>query len=184
MRTFLILFLSLGLALPAAAGELQGVTLPDTLDIEGHALALNGMALRKVFIVKVYVAGLYLPEKSTDADAVLAADTPRHMEMHWIHDGSAERVCEGWMEGLEDNTPDASAELTGQFETLCEWTGAAEDGDVFTFTYLPGEGTTVKINGEARGTAEGKAFADALFAVWIGPEPGPGEKFKQNLMGS
>lgn len=183
MRTPLVMILSLSLALPAAAGELQGVTMPDEVQVEGQTLILNGMALRKVFIVKVYVAGLYLPEKATDAAAILAADTPRRMVMHWIHDGSEGRVCEGWMDGLEDNTPDASEELHKQFETLCEWTGAATDGDVFTFTYLPGQGTTLKINEEVKGTAEGKAFADALWAVWIGPEPGPGEKFKQDLLG-
>ena len=30
---------------------------------------------------------------------------------------------------------------------------------------------------------QGKTFADALFACWIGPEPGPGEGFKEDLLG-
>ena len=44
--------------LPAAAGTLADVTLPDTVDVKGQKLALNGMGLRKKFVVKVYVAGL------------------------------------------------------------------------------------------------------------------------------
>lgn len=171
-------------ALPAAAGELKGVTLPDTVEVGGQTLQLNGMALRKAYLVaKVYVAGLYLPEKATDAAAVLAADTPRRMVMHWVRNVGQDDICEGWMEGLEKNTENPSAELEKQFETLCEWTGSAKDNDEFVFTYVPGDGTRVEVAGEGKGTMEGKSFADALFAEWIGPNPGPGQGFKQALMG-
>jgi hypothetical protein len=34
-----------------------------------------------------------------------------------------------------------------------------------------------------KGTIAGKDFADALFKAWIGPKPGPGEGFKNDLMG-
>src|SRR5262249_40620873 len=38
----------------------DGVTLPRSVDVGGRTLQLNGTATRKKFIVKVYVAGLYL----------------------------------------------------------------------------------------------------------------------------
>lgn len=189
MRTLTVLALSLVLALltlpvaPADAGELKGVTLADTVDVGDQSLQLNGMALRKKFFVSVYVAGLYLPAPQTDAAGVLAADTPRRMVMHWLRGAGQDAICEGWMEGLSANTPDASAQLEQDFETLCEWTGSAEKNDRYVFTYVPGEGTTVEVAGETKGTLEGKEFADALFASWIGPNPGPGEGFKNDLMG-
>ena len=189
MRTFTVLVLSLALALltlpvaPADAGELKGVTLPDTVDVGDQSLQLNGMALRKKLFIKVYVAGLYLPDKQTDAAGVLASDTPRRMVMHWLRGVGQDSICGGWMDGLRANTPDASDELEQDFETLCEWTGSAEEGDRYVFTYVPGEGTTVEVAGEIKGTFEGKEFADALFASWIGPDPGPGEGFKSDLMG-
>lgn len=172
------------LAGPAFGGELQGVTMPDTKTVSGHELVLNGLGLRKVAIVKVYVAGLYLPEKSGDGDAVLAADAPRHLVMHWLRSGGKDRICDGWYEGLEANTPGASAELKAKFDTLCEYMADAEKDDQYVFTYLPGTGTEVSVKGAVKGTIEGKDFADALWAVWIGEHPGPGEKFKKNLLGS
>ena len=59
--------LALFLALPAAAGTLAGVTLPDKADVDGKSLVLNGMGLRKKLVIKVYVGGLYLPQKEKSA---------------------------------------------------------------------------------------------------------------------
>lgn len=170
-------------SISADAGELNGVTLPDTLEVEGQTLVLNGMALRKVAIVKVYVAGLYVPERVTTGEAVLDADAPRRVVMTWLRSGGKDRICDGWYEGLEANHPDAPAEVREKFDTLCSWMPDAEKGDKFVFHYKPGMGTGVVINGERKGAIEGKAFADALWSVWIGDHPGPGEKFKKDLLG-
>jgi hypothetical protein len=161
----------------------DGVNLPRRLDLEGHALVLNGTATRKKFIVKVYVAGLYLPARESDAEKILAADEPRHLVMQFVHDVDKGKMCNAWNEALEKNTPDASAELKGQFETLCGYMEDIKKGEQFAFSYLPGEGTRVQVKGAAKGTIEGKAFADALFKAWIGPKPGPGEGFKKQLLG-
>lgn len=161
----------------------DGVTLPAQVDVDGHALVLNGTATRKKFIVKVYVAGLYLPARETDAEKILAADEPRHLVMQFVHDVDKGKMCNAWNEGLEKNTPDASPELKAQFDTLCSYMEDIKKGEQFVFTYLPGAGTRVSVKGVDKGTIEGKPFADALFKVWIGPHPGPGEGFKKRLLG-
>jgi hypothetical protein len=170
-------------ALPSLAGQLAGVTLPDTADAGGQYLVLNGMGLREKLTVDVYVAGLYLPAKSGAADAILAADAPRRMVMHFVHDVDKDKICEGWDDGLAANTPGASAEVKQQFATLCSWMADVEEGAALTFTYIPGQGTAVDVHGAAKGSIPGKPFADALLACWIGPKPGPGAKFKQTLLG-
>ena len=184
------LFANPGLPVLASAGQdtsetmtRDGVSLPRRLDLEGHALILNGTATRKKFIVKVYVAGLYLPARESDAEKILGADEPRHLVMQFVHDVDKGKMCNAWNEALANNTPDASAELKVQFETLCGYMEDIKKGEQFAFTYLPGEGTRVQVKGAPKGTIEGKAFADALFKAWIGPKPGPGEGFKNQLLG-
>jgi len=179
-----------GLPVLASAGQdtsetmtRDGVSLPRRLDLEGHALILNGTATRKKFIVKVYVAGLYLPARESDAEKILGADEPRHLVMQFVHDVDKGKMCNAWNEALANNTPDASAELKVQFETLCGYMEDIKKGEQFAFTYLPGEGTRVQVKGAPKGTIEGKAFADALFKAWIGPKPGPGQGFKKQLLG-
>lgn len=49
------------------AASVAGVTLPDTATVGSTRLVLNGLGLRTKFVLKVYVAGLYLPQKSSDA---------------------------------------------------------------------------------------------------------------------
>jgi hypothetical protein len=44
-------------------------------------------------------------------------------------------------------------------------------------------GTEVELNGASKGTVEGKEFADALLACWLGPKP-PSEDFKAGLLGN
>ena len=49
-----------------------------------------------------------------------------------------------------------------------------EEGDEIVMSWIPDKGTKVTVRGTDRGMIEGRDFADALFAVWLGPEPGPG----------
>ncbi|MGH7702987.1 MAG: chalcone isomerase family protein [Gemmatimonadales bacterium] len=162
---------------------LNDVTMPRQIEVEGQSLVLNGMALRKKAIFKVYVAGLYLPAKATDAEQVLAADAPRRLVMQFLRGVGANKMCNAWNEGLEANTPNASEALKAQYVTLCGWMEDIDKGEQFVFTYVPGQGTTVEVKGNTQGRLEGKEFADALFKSWIGPKPGPGEDFKRKLLG-
>jgi hypothetical protein len=183
MFSLTLLALAGSLAAAPADTTWNDVTLPNTVEVAGHTLVLNGLALRKKAIFKVYVGGLYLTAKSNDADAVLAADSPRRMVLQFKRDVDKGKMCEAWDEALEKNTPDASAELKAEFVTLCGYMEDIKDKQQFVFTYVPGTGTEVTVAGVSKGTIAGKAFADALFKAWIGPNPGPGEGFKKNLMG-
>lgn len=161
----------------------DGVTMPATVEVAGHTLTLNGVALRKKVVVKVYVAGLYLTAKNQDANAILAEDSPRQLRMQFLHDVDKGKMCGAWDDALKDNTPDAGEQLKGQFQELCGFMQDLEKGDVMVFTYVPGTGTTIEVKGEVKGTIAGKEFADALFKAWIGPKPGPGGGFKKDLLG-
>lgn len=178
----LALALAVLVSLPAGAGELAGVTLPDRATVGGEELELNGMGLRKKFFIKVYVGGLYLPQARNDSRAILAADEPRRMVMHFLYDVDQGKICEAWDEGLENNVDNPSDRVQAQFVDLCDLMVDFEDGDQMTFTYVPDEGTTVNIRGEDVGTLEGKAFADAIASTWLGPEP-PSKDFQEGLLG-
>jgi len=169
---------------PIVAGTLAGITLPDTLKLEDQTLVLNGMALRKKVVFKVYVAGLYLVAKEKNSEKILAADQPRCTVMHFLRDVDAGKISEAWFEGLAANTPGHSAELKKQFDVLASLMENVQEGDKLVFTYHPGKGTEVKVKGKIKGTLGDKAFADALFSCWIGIKPGPGEGFKQGLLGN
>jgi len=183
MRKLCILALVLLATTAVWAGELKGVTMPDTAQVGDQDLMLNGMGLRKKLWVEVYVAGLYLSEKSSDAEGILQADSPRQTVMDFLYKVSAKKLCGAWDEGLEKNTANASADVKAKFAELCKYMDDVGKGDTMVYTYVPGKGTEISINGTVKGEIGGKDFADALWACWIGPVP-PSEGFKEGLLGA
>ncbi|HWA59674.1 MAG TPA: chalcone isomerase family protein [Gemmatimonadales bacterium] len=161
---------------------ISGVVLPENIEVAGKTLVLNGAALRKKAIFKVYVAALYVATKSQSADAILAEDEPRRMVMHFVRNVDKDKICDAWNDGLKDNTPNAGDDVKKEFADLCGLMADIKDGEEMTFTYVPGNGTTVVVAGQEKGTVGGRDFAGALLRCWIGPKPGPGEGFKKNLL--
>lgn len=183
MRRFVLAAALTIAAATAGAATVAGVNIPDTADVNGQKLVLNGAGLRKKFVVKVYTGALYLPAKSSNAAAILNADQPRQMVMHFVYDVDKGKIADAWTEGLAANTPNASAEVKNNFKLLSSWMDDMKEGQQIVMTYVPATGTTVSVNGKVKGTLAGKATADAILATWIGPKPGPGGDFKKAVLG-
>jgi hypothetical protein len=173
-RVALLLLLA---ALPASAIEVAGVKVPDTFTVDGKPLVLNGAGLRTktMFKVKVYVGALYLPQRSTDAAAVVALDAPKAIRLVLLRDVDRGSMLNSFKEGIEANSPSQAAALAPRLK-LVEDSFPAEfkEGQVLAVTYVPGQGTTVGVEGARGVTVEGKDFADALFRIWLGPKPTDG----------
>jgi hypothetical protein len=175
--------LSLAIAIPALALTVAGVNLDDHVTVNGQTLVLNGAGLRKKLFIKVYVGGLYLAAKNSNPQTITNTDAPRRQVMHFLYSVSKSQMCDAWDEGLEQNTKNASAEVKNEFKTLCSWMEPIPKGNRLVLTYVPGSGTTVEVNGKMKGTLAGKATADAILATWIGPDPAPGQDFKNAVLG-
>ena len=169
------------LATAALAGELSGVTLPDTLKVGEKALKLNGLGLRKKAMFKVYVGGLYLESPSKDAGAILTADQAKAIRMHFLRDLTKVQLVEAFQEGFEDNVKDRASEKVA-FDRMLALVPDVKEGGTLTFAYLPGKGTTLSAGSKELGIFEGKGLADAVFAIWLGPKP-PSEELKKGLLG-
>ena len=184
-RRTLALSVAFALALsaaPAAAKELAGATMPDTISVAGKTLRLNGLGLRKKAIFKVYVGGLYLETPSSDAAAILAADASKAVKMHFLRSVDRGKLVETFREGFDANSgPKAAAQKTG-IEKLLATVADVKDGSVTTYTYVPGTGTVVNRDGKDVATIEGREFAEVLFSLWLGPKP-PSEDLQKGLLG-
>ena len=179
-----LLALTGSLAVAPLDTTVNGVTFTSTVTIAGQPLVLNGIALRKKAIFKVYEAGLYVATKSNDASPILAADAPRRMVLGFLRDVGKDKMCEAWNDALKDNTPDASAQLKTDFTTLCGFMADVKEHEQMVFTYVPGTGSEIVVAGVVKGTIPGKDFADALLKAWLGPKPGPGDGFKNSILGN
>lgn len=166
----------------APAAELSGVKMPDTLTLGDKALKLNGLGMRKKSIFKVYVGALYVEAASKDAAAIVAADAPKAIKMHFVRSIDKEKLNEGFKEGFEANAKDKLAAEKAGIDKFMSLTSDVKDGDEWQFAYVPGKGTTVSHGDKEMGLIEGKGFADALFLLWLGPKP-PSEDLKKGMLG-
>jgi len=164
------------------AGSLAGVTLPDTVQVGSTTLLLNGVGLRSKYTFKVYVAGLYIPQKSSDSQAILKADTSKRIVMHFVRDVSKSQLTDGFTESFQNNTPDAAKTTKPEIDRLFSALDAVKDGDEIVFTYVPGTGTSVAIAGKEKLTIAAPAFGEMLFSVWLGPKP-PNAGLKKGILG-
>lgn len=165
------------------AAVVAGVTMRDSIPLERGVLRLRGMSLYRKIGFPVLVAGLYVSGEERDPGRILHADSPRRYVTHFLRGVGKKRICDAWAKGLRENTPDASEEVRAKFRTLCGWIHDFDRDDELTVTYLPAKGSAVDIDGRRIGTIEGKAFADAYFALALGPKPSLGQKFKARLLG-
>ena len=164
----------------AQAIELEGVKFEPTAQVGGAALQLNGAGLRTRAIFKVYVAGLYVPQKSADASALLAQKGPRRISITMLRSVDADSFSGALNDGLRANHTDAQvAGFKAQLDTLnanLKAVGEAKKGDVIHFEYLPDAGTRVTVNGQARGNPiPGEDFFTAVLRIWIGDKPVDGD---------
>ena len=164
------------------AASLAGVTLPDTQQVGSTNLVLNGLGLRTKMMVKVYVAGLYLEQKSSDPSAIIKADAPKRIVMHFVHGASKSQMADAFNESFNDNSPDAVKTMKADIDRLLAALEPVKVGDQMVFTYVPGTGTSFAINDKEKLTIAGPAFGPVLFSVWFGPKP-PNAGLKKGMLG-
>jgi len=175
---FASLFIMLGVvvfSVSANARQLDDVTLPDTVTLEGTSvpLQLNGMGYRTKFVFDIYVGALYIESKVQSRDAVQALAGPKRIVMHMVYDEvSHKKMAAAWNDGFEENNSDAHLEkLQARLKTFISYFPDLKEGNVVLLDYVPATGTRVTINGEVKGVIEGADFYTALVDVWLGEEP-------------
>ena len=166
---------------PAYARECAGVRMPESIQVDGTTLHLNGVGIREatIFQANVYVAGLYVETTSRNATEILNSDTRKRIVLHFVHDVSREQFQEALREGFTNNAPGTDR---AKINRLVGWASAMNVGQVMSMTYVPGRGTEVIINGTSRGTIEGADFGRAVFSLYIGSHP-PNRGLRTGLLG-
>jgi hypothetical protein len=171
--------LALAASLPAAAAaavDVNGYKFDDTVKVAGKELKLNGAGMRTKFIVKVYAAGLYLPEKKTSTADVLKQDGPRRVTLQMARDVSSDDFGKAFMEGLNDNVDKADkqrfASQIGKMGELFATVDGLKKGDVLHMDWIPGTGTQFELNGKKLGeNVPDVGFYNALLRIWQGDKP-------------
>jgi len=168
----LALIATCALAAPqvGAAAKIEGVEFADAVKVRGVDLRLNAVGLlRYMFVIKAYVAGLYLGEGVAPSE--ILADRAKRLEITYFYALSSEDFRTSTHDCIRRNVDEPTfAKLLPRIEQFNALYRDVQPNDRYALTYLPGVGTELALNGQSLGVIEGADFGSAVFAIWFGEE--------------
>jgi len=166
----------------ANAKEIEGVRFADEIHAGPATLRLSDVGLMRYrYVIKAYVAALYLGESARPTDVL--ADAAKRLEIEYFYGIPAAGFVNATNEGIAANvSPETLARLRPRIDRLNLLYRDVKPGDRYALTYVPGVGTELALNGTTLGTIEGADFAAAVFAIWLGPKA-IDESLKAQLLG-
>jgi hypothetical protein len=168
----------------ARAAELAGVALPDTRVVDGVHLRLNGIGLRtySIFRIQIYVAGLYLEQRSDDAESILRSSGPKVLEIRFLRDVGADKAHDSWRNGFANNCklPECTVDQR-DVERFISQVPAVHRGDESTLVFTS-KGVRVSFDGHMMGDITDTHFAEVVLRTFLGPAP-PTVQLKRELLG-
>jgi len=190
-RLIALTALAAALVLPlighAQTTEVAGVKFTNTLQVGNAKLQLNGAGVRYKVVFKVYAAALYLTEKVTTPEAVLAAPGPRHLQIVMLREIDANELGKLFTKGMEQNAPreEFSKSIAGimRMSDIFSSRKKLVAGDAFAVEWVPGTGTVILVNGKPEGQPiKEPEFYSALMKIWFGKSPAD-QQLKDALLG-
>jgi hypothetical protein len=147
--------------------------------IEDKALLGAGLRTKTFLKVHVYALGLYVADSAlsgplaaykgkTDSPAfyreLVQGDFPRQVTMKFLRDLSASTIQEAMREAL------AGADKT-RVDAFVAYFPAITSGQECVVKWAPGGTLEAVMAGEAKPPIADKAFATAVFGIWLGEKP-------------
>lgn len=167
--------------------DVAGVKFASTLQVGNAKLQLNGAGVRHKVVFKVYAAALYLTEKASTPEAVLAAPGPRRLQIVMLRDIDGNELGKLFTKGMEENAPreEFSKSISGilRMSDVFSTRKRLLAGESFALEWLPGSGTVISVNGKPEGApVKEPEFFSALMKIWLGKSPAD-PQLKEALLG-
>jgi len=166
----------------ARAAVLDGIQLPETLEVDGTTLRLNGYGLRTYSLlgIHIYIAALYLQHPSTDPEQILQSPDTKLLIVKFERNVSADASRNSWREGLQNNCQAPCQLDPDDLANFLAAIPAIHAGDNYSLLFTR-DGATVTVSGQQVGVISHPNFATAMLATFLGPRPAS-PTLKQELL--
>lgn len=179
------ILLLLGAASGAGAATKYDVTMPDSLDVGGTTLQLNGIGVRSFTVLHVrgYVGALYLPKKTEDAETALSEPGPKALFMQFVRSAPKTRVHDLYVESSHNYcvTHHCTDRDKAAFETLLGTVQEVKPGDRTGFI-VTDSGVQVMFNNAQVASIADPAFGRIILDSDLGSTP-PSTELRDGLLG-
>ncbi|MCB0419783.1 MAG: chalcone isomerase family protein [Bdellovibrionales bacterium] len=171
----------------AQGGELKGVRLDDQRTFNEYPLVLNSMGIRHVqrfgFDIKVYIAGLYLSEKSKESKSIIDSDTPKWIVMEFVRNVDRKPLIDGWRKSLKAACLQCEVSME-KLKTFNKFMVNMRTGNKIEVGFLKDKVVLdVKARSNSHVDIESSAFSKDLLAVFIGEKNPADKRLREGLLG-
>lgn len=185
IKKLLIVLLAVFFIVPAASAvEVGGKNLPEKLELGDKTVFVNGSGIRVKWFMDIYACGLYLTKKMNDPQKIMDADEPMAIRMHVISGlMSYKKLVDALKEGFEKSTGGNIGPIKAKIDKyIAAHKGDVKEDKIYQYEYVPGEGTSVVIDGRKAITVSGLDFKKAVFGIWLCDDPAD-EDLKEGMLG-
>ena len=176
--TFSAMLMVGGLLWTSPATASTNLTFPHQFQDHGITMELQGVGLKRVLLVKAFEAGLY---KEPGADLMSGA---KNIRVNYFVSIPGKKLSDFTIKSMKDNVSESQFQaIQSEVDLMRLYFVDLKPGDMYELLYIPEVGTKFIHNGNLVGVIEGEAFAQALYAVWIGDKPFD-DKIKEKILGS
>ncbi len=172
---------------PQTAGAMTkgGVTMPDTIQVDGTTLLLNGIGLRTFTILNIrgYAGALYLPTRTTDAATALSEPGPKKLVLEFARGADQKQVHDLYMQSSTAYCAHhacTDADRAG-FAQLLSTVQTVHPGDRSSFV-IRAAGLDVLFNDRHLATIAIPGFGRVILDSDIGAAP-PSAQLRDGLLG-
>lgn len=187
-KSLLFIALLIGTSISAQTGgtKVNGIILPNVVKVNDQYLKINGAGVREKMFLDLYICALYLEKKSSDAKAIIDANSSMSIKIRVIsslvtRENMEEAIREGFKKATNGNTKPLESKINDLINK--GFAGTIEKGDVFDLEYVPGKGTSLKKNGKVLVVLAGLDFKKALFGIWLCDSPADAN-LKKKMLGN
>ena len=175
----LVVLVGLGFLVPSPVGAIEPAI------IDGKSIKLQGIGLREQLSEELYIGTLFTEYRSLDPEILAEPGNTKRMELRIVTSKiTAKRFGRLWAETIRINNP--SRAVKSQQKAIIMFNDMFKDslyrGDQIVMDHIPGEGTTIYLNGSELGQIISDSFMGLLLQTWIGPRP-PSDSFKNTILG-
>jgi hypothetical protein len=155
---------------------------PPVLKEDGESFTCLGQTtFRWKSILKVYDIAFHLGTGQNAAKAL--ADIPMRLELMYHRAFTSDEIIKGGDTVLRRNVDAATFDkLSTRLAELNRAYVNVKAGDAYALTYVPGRGTSLRLNGNVLATIPGHDFAASYFSIWLGKDP-ISDSLRQTLLG-
>ncbi|PRC95169.1 chalcone isomerase family protein [Solimicrobium silvestre] len=160
----------------AFAVDVFGIKVPESVTISNQELVLNGAGIRTKFSTKYAVASLYLHEKKTTVDDVIALSGSKRLCLVLMKSSSSDYFAEGFITGIRNNATREEREKVfssmAKFGQLFSIISDFQKGDIVTIDWIPNKGIVFAINDKQLGESiNDQLFYSLFLKIWLGDHP-------------